>query len=102
MCNQSALGPTAPGGVYAVRSEKDFNMTEKSQRGANLTREDRERGGRASAAKQVRDSRGQFAGTRGKNKENHGRTGEHAHEPARQSESDDQSSGHHRNHGQRL
>jgi hypothetical protein len=38
-------------------------MAEKtSQRGSNLSREDRERGGRASAAKQVRDARGQFAG----------------------------------------
>jgi hypothetical protein len=35
-----------------------------SQRGSNLSREDRERGGRASAAKQVRDARGQFAGRR--------------------------------------
>lgn len=39
-------------------------MAEKSQRGTNLTRQDRERGGRESAAKQERDSRGQFAGTR--------------------------------------
>jgi hypothetical protein len=39
-------------------------MAEKSQRGSNLTREHRERGGRQSAAKQQRDSRGQFAGTR--------------------------------------
>jgi hypothetical protein len=38
-------------------------MAEKtSQRGSNLSREDRERGGRASAAKQIRDARGQFAG----------------------------------------
>lgn len=37
----------------------------KSQRGANLTQADRERGGRASAAKQVRDARGKFAGSKG-------------------------------------
>ena len=42
-------------------------MAEKSQRGSNLTREHRERGGRQSAAKQQRDSRGQFAGTRKSN-----------------------------------
>ena len=47
-------------------SEKEFQMAEEktSQRGSNLSRADRERGGRASAAKQVRDARGQFAGRR--------------------------------------
>ena len=41
-------------------------MTEhqKSQRGANLTQADRERGGRVSAAKQIRDARGKFAGAK--------------------------------------
>jgi hypothetical protein len=38
---------------------------QKSQRGANLTQADRERGGRVSAAKQQRDARGKFAGTKG-------------------------------------
>lgn len=53
--------------AHARKHEKEFAMAEKSQRGSNLTREHRERGGRQSAAKQQRDSRGQFAGTRKSN-----------------------------------
>lgn len=37
-----------------------------TRRGSNLTQADRERGGRESARKQVRDQRGQFAGSRDK------------------------------------
>ena len=36
----------------------------RSPRGSNLSQEDRIRGGRRSASRQVRDSRGQFAGAR--------------------------------------
>lgn len=46
-------------------------MAEKNQRGANLTQADRERGGRTSAAKQVRDARGQFAGKAKHRQEHH-------------------------------
>lgn len=35
-----------------------------NQRGANLTQADRERGGRTSASRQIRDARGQFAGAK--------------------------------------
>lgn len=41
-------------------------MAERSQRGSNLSREDRERGGRTSASRQVRDERGKFAGAQGR------------------------------------
>jgi hypothetical protein len=42
------------------------NKKPTSRRGANLSQADRERGGRQSASKQVRDARGQFAGSRDK------------------------------------
>lgn len=59
-------------------------MAEKSQRGANLSREDRERGGRASAAKQVRDARGQFAGTKGGTPKSRGRNDDQQPAPPQQ------------------
>ncbi len=44
-------------------------MADNNARGSNLTQEDRARGGRESARRQVRDERGQFAGIRGKKPE---------------------------------
>lgn len=44
-------------------------MADNNARGSNLTQEDRARGGRESAKRQVRDERGQFAGIRGKKTE---------------------------------
>jgi len=58
--------PTTEIARRAPQVKRNSTMAEKSQRGSNLTREDRERGGKASASRQVRDQRGQFAGARGK------------------------------------